>query len=295
MNHEEGEATKERRPISRWADNPIFIRLIREDRRFSVRAAIILAAVIGLVGLAGNVLWLGGIGLPDPDDALPVLVIKSVFLIAAPLAVMLGWFVLATCPIAVAATAASQTAADVRSEAFQLVRLTGLSDRQMMWGYSLAAFHRRRLMLALAVTLAPSAILGLAALMREASVYTTYARQLQPPSGMDVIGPLIEVTATVIGLLLLNVIGGSLGVRLALWAGQRRLMIGVVVMAVMIILSLSGITFMLTFLGPYVGGVRFSEFPSAWKELAIVVGLCAGLPFGLAAMLVWRVRGKSVS
>jgi hypothetical protein len=282
MKHEDSEETKERRPVSRWADNPIFIRLIRDDRRFSLRAAITLAALIGLVGLLANLFALRDVlGQENPPG------------LVAPLFALLGWFMLAVCPMAVAGTAGSVTTADVRSEAFQLVRLTGLSDRQMMWGYLLAAFHRRRLLLALSVTLAPSAILALMALMRVTSVYTTYLRQ--PPTPLDFIGPLVAVTALVIGLLLLNVIGGVLSVRLALRVGQQQLMAWVGDVMVIGFLSLAGIIFVLTVIGPYIGSLRFTENPSAWKGLAIIVGLCAALPLGLAAMLVWGTRGKTVS
>jgi hypothetical protein len=44
-----------------------------------------------------------------------------------------------------------------------------------------------------------------------------------------------------------------------------------------------------------VGGARFSAFPSAWQELATVVGLCVVVPMGLAAALLWQLREKTTS
>ena len=67
-----------------------------------------------------------------------------------------AWLLMQTSPVAVALTAASITAGDIDSEAYQLVKITGLSQRSIARGYLIAALHRRRLLLALTIALAPT-------------------------------------------------------------------------------------------------------------------------------------------
>jgi hypothetical protein len=126
-------------------DNPLVARLGRAGRGLSVRAA----AWAGLgLGLAGLALCVWNLFRPLRTD-LPLFI------------ELIAWLALLVLPPVVGSVAARITAADRASEAYALMRLTSLSDRDIVRGYVVAALLRMRLALAAALAAFPAAAVGL--------------------------------------------------------------------------------------------------------------------------------------
>ncbi|MBN1120558.1 MAG: hypothetical protein JXJ17_05730 [Anaerolineae bacterium] len=265
-----------------WMDNPIYTRLAKKDS-FFVKPVFWIAGIAGVAALIISAWHLYNVIAHNAEFTL------GIFLTA-----LTAWFLMLSSPVAVALTAASIAGGDINSEACQLVKITGLSQRTFARGYLMAALRRRRLLLALTVALAPTAIVGMLGAMLSMSHnlgYLVYANPNQVPVAfvpMDVLGVAAMLSAYGIGLLALTVILGAIGVGLVLWwkkqvavAATTALSTGMIMIGAIVILTLTG---------PLVGGIRYSEFPSPLKSIAITTGVCALLPMALVGLSLWLMR-----
>jgi hypothetical protein len=265
-----------------WIDNPIYARLAKKDSAF-VKPVFYIAGVAGAAALIVSAWFLYGVIAYNADFS------AGVFLTA-----IVAWLLMQASPVALALTAASITAGDIGSEAYQLVKITGLSQRTIARGYLMAAFHRRRLLLALTVALVPAAVVGmLAALLSMAYLqpYMIKAGPLIVFSPLDVLGPAAILIAYALGFLALTVILGAVGVGLAFWWKKRAAVVATST-ALSVIFVLIAIIAVLTIVGPVAGGIPYSEVSSSFIEIWISAGACALLPMALAGLSLWQMRGE---
>ncbi|MBN1120557.1 MAG: hypothetical protein JXJ17_05725 [Anaerolineae bacterium] len=267
--------------FNHWNDNPIYARLAKKDSAF-VKPVFWIAGIAGVAGLIISAWHLYGVIANNATLSAGVL-----------LTAFVAWLLMASAPVAVALTAATLTGSDIDSEAYQLVKITGLSRRTIARGYLFAAFRRRRLLLTLTVALVPTAIVGMLASLLSTAYSQPYSNPA-PPS-IDIVLPDVTRTVTIlsayaIGFLALTIILGALSVGLALWwkkqaatvAVSATLSIVVVLVAILSILTLIG--------GPVASGTLYSELTSAPTEIWISVGACALLPTTLAGLSLWLIR-----
>ncbi len=227
-----------------WS-NPIYLRLARAGGLRTLKGALRLAAILGGLGLVWGIAdTLAGSDRVSCFGALG----------------LLAWALLIATPPVVAVSAAGVAAGDAQSEAYQLIKLTDLSEHEIARGYALVALTRCRALAAPAVALAPSAVL--------------YAAQYTAGFG---IGPAVEVAACAVGFLALILIGAGGGARLGMcWphpalasAAAGVVIGGASVVGVVVVLRLTG-----------------------WGVLSLIwtVGLCGALPL----LLAWlALRGAS--
>ncbi|MBN1120556.1 MAG: hypothetical protein JXJ17_05720 [Anaerolineae bacterium] len=137
-----------------WTDNPIYARLKKADKP-CVKPAMWITGIIGLAGLIYSIWLLITIsGLGNTSSAITS-IIRSILS-------TITWLLILVIPLIVAITGITLTGKDINSESYQLVRMTGLSNKTLIRGYALAACHRQRVLIALVAALSPtSALLNL--------------------------------------------------------------------------------------------------------------------------------------
>ncbi len=120
-------------------------------------------------------------------------------------------------PAVIAVYAANLASKDQRAENFQMMKLTGITEETMITGYASTAFHRLRLLAAVATALAPTLIMvsTLALLMldhRRPSVDTELSGII---SFLVVCFPVVILLTS--GLWFFQKAAGVLGASLAVW------------------------------------------------------------------------------
>jgi hypothetical protein len=134
-----------------WMDNPIYARLAKKDSVF-VRPTL---WIIGIVGTAGLVFsgWqmVSVSGLGNESSGIASAIKSGLSVIA--------WLLMLIAPIVVAVTGIVLTSKDINSQSYQLVKITGISNKTLARGYLLATCHRQRLLIALVAALAPTSAL----------------------------------------------------------------------------------------------------------------------------------------
>lgn len=128
--------------------NPLYERLTHNARPPSMRVCLWLAFGLGLATLA----YMSWVMLYQPYT--PYSTIAVGLMVASALLLFL-------LPVVVGITAATITARDAQGEEYQLLRLTNLSPRSIVWGYIGAALHRLRLPLALMIGTMPVLVVGM--------------------------------------------------------------------------------------------------------------------------------------
>ncbi len=133
------------------------------------------------------------------------------------LSLLLTGAVVAISPAVLALYAANLTANDLRGENLQMLKLAGITENTMLYGYVNAAAHRMRLFIAVATALTPAMVL---------SGGFTLVGSVARPAGFDIsplaiisvlviITPLMAVVST--GMWFFQKLGGGLGALLAVW------------------------------------------------------------------------------
>jgi hypothetical protein len=266
-----------------WTDNPIYARLTKKDSAF-VKPVFWVTGIAGAAALIFSVWHLYGVIAYNADFSV------GVFLTA-----IVAWLLMQASPVALALTAASITAGDIDGEAYQLVKITGLSPRTIARGYLIAALHRRRLLLALTLALAPTAVVGMLASLLSMAYAQPYSNPAPPP--VEIVLPDLARTVTMlsayaIGFLALTIILGGVGVGLALWWKNQAAAVAVST-ALSIVAVLIAILGVLTLIGSVDSRALYSELTSAPTEIWISVGACTLLPLALAGLTLWLLRGES--
>jgi hypothetical protein len=190
--------------------NLLAARLTKPARRVSRRGAFWLAFGIGIASLALST-WLT---FKTNSDGLLIVLL-----------VVLGGMLLS--PVVVAAVTAILSARNVRSEGFQLVRLTNVSDGNIVWAHILASLLRFRILLAVLVGLMPVIVVGILDMQLYVTaifvnlIYSCYQQPCPPatstlPSTGDWLKSGLAIIVGVIGLWGLNVLAAALGTFAAL-------------------------------------------------------------------------------
>jgi hypothetical protein len=264
-----------------WTDNAIYIRLTRniEVNSESLQRNMVVAGTIGL--LINGLFFLSMLVDDSPSSCLTPLAVITTYPI---------WWLLQFNPIVVSLIAASTTASDYHTEAFKLVQITGMTQESIDAGYLLAAFHRWRGPLLLAVAMTPSAVLGKTGhiLYQEVGPYhSTPVVEMRNFLLADIFSAMFILFAYAIGLLALNVIMGRVGIAL----GQSIRNQAVAIIAATV--TTAGIVFAAMVSRLFVLRFPFSDtwsnsVPSLFEELAISHVFCLIIPLALA----WLILGS---
>jgi hypothetical protein len=129
-----------------WVDNPLVQQIVQRGKWPTLRAAIWIAFGLGLLMVA--VITRAILRMPAP--AVP-----------AGWLMFLGWLVVLVSPAVVGMVAGVSTARTVSSEAFELVRLTSLPEREIVRGLVGRALYRLRILIGLNVTALPVIVLSM--------------------------------------------------------------------------------------------------------------------------------------
>jgi hypothetical protein len=187
--------------------NPLAARLTVNARWPSARIALWFALGLGVVSLALST-W-------TVLQAVPSFSLMAAIFIP-------GMAVTWLAPLVIAAAAAYRTARHTHHEEYQLMRLTDLSEAEIVWGYVLVAAHRVRVLLALVVGLMPAlVVIWLVALGSLTTLGlgpgASSTEVSSAPTQREVIAMGLKITATVIAMWGGNLLGAGLGVGLGLW------------------------------------------------------------------------------
>lgn len=254
------------------SNNPVYDRLVRNAKSPSLRLVLWLAFGLGLIVLAVS----GWDVIYTPRDG-------SFLLWPLGLA---GWAVALITPGIAGAIAVLLPARDQATEEYQLLRLTALSEKTIVWGYLLASLYKVRMLLGLVVALAPAAVLW------PAGSINTYVILSDPILRVrsDPIGTSMLFLAIMFGLWVMNLLATAHGTAVGLRARNATLAAALVgfemVVAPGIVLAA-----VLTLLGPSIG----SQIPDMLRRAAAVsAGVCVLVPclvtVGVIAMAQRSVR-----
>ena len=247
----------------RLDENPIFTHLTRRARWPSLRLAFWLAVALAVVYL---VLCAVELRRTLTTDHAPFVLS---FLLSIPV-----WMLLIGVSPAVGIVGVVITQRFVRDEAFDTIRVTPVSPRQLVEGCIGGALYRLRLLLALVLGLSPLAVCGftnlIVYLLDEGYFY--YHSGPYHVTAFDVIAPLVEIAVTVTGLLLLSLLGAVAGVALAL-RFPRSGVLGTILPVVLLVMALFEVIVILATLGPATSGQAYTAGGLLF-EGAILVGFC---------------------
>lgn len=254
------------------SNNPLYDRLTRNARGPSLRLCLWLAVGLAVIMLATSI-W----------DMLRVP--RTGEFLLWPLG-MAGWAVSVITPGIVGALAVLSSARDQATEEYQLLRLTPLSEKTIIWGYLLAALYRARIFLGLVVGLMPAAVLWPAATIEGSTSSSEGLLRVQP----DLVGTSLLFLAIVLGLWVINPLAAAQGTTVgfrARSAPQAAVLVGIE----MIVIPGIVLVAMLTLLGPVIG----SQIPELLRRAALLsAGVCIVLPclitVGVIAWAQRRVR-----
>lgn len=203
-----------------------------------------------------------------------------------------AWLVTILTPLVAIPFAATLTTRTVRSENFQLLRVTPLAPRVIVRGFVTGALHRMRLLLVLLVGLMPA--LPVAKLVENVQMVSsclcvhvglpgqstdmgTHFDDCASPYDKRLALDALTEMWLALGLWGLAWVGTALGVMVALGRRRAHLMFFLSLMAVSII-----IIAILTFLGPYMGAAYYVGGMGCW-EAAIY------WPTNGTAFLIWML------
>jgi len=194
------------------ASNPVLARLVQRDRWPSLRMVLWIAFGLGLASLTVATVTILRMG-PDLSGN------TGLFLWIA------SWLITALAPPLVGVTALLFVDRDVRNGVFELLRLTLVSEKALVWGYALAALYRWRIFLTLVVGVMPVLVVGM---LQTHIITMALVYQILPPMGLggyqggfprdvDVqraIVDAIALEATAVGMWGMNGLAAVLGVGL---------------------------------------------------------------------------------
>jgi hypothetical protein len=128
-----------------WIDNPLVQQIVQRGKWPSLRVVVLIAFGLGL---------LMTVDITRAILRMPAPAVPAVWLM------FLGWLVTLVSPAVVGMVAGVSTARTVSSEAFELVRLTNLSEREIVRGLVGRALYRLRILLGLNVAALPVLVLS---------------------------------------------------------------------------------------------------------------------------------------
>ncbi len=256
--------------------NPLVERLTRRGKWPSGRAALWLAFGLGLASLAVATWETLRMESDQPGLA-------SMILLA------LAWLLTILTPPITAVFATILVSRDARSETYDLLHVTTLSEAALVRGYVFAALHRVRVLLALIVGLMPALAVGMVQVGIAVAVIF-YSIMLYPYPGyqdgpygaspgldpVHVTGPALACMAIAIGLWGLNWPAAALGVGLALRWRESAVVTIVAPMAMLLIATSLPLLVLLTngmgraaaaaLLTPYILGAAAMGLARQWAK-----------------------------
>jgi hypothetical protein len=258
-------------------DNPVFTRLARRARPPSLRAALWLAFLLGLVQLAVLMVLLRD--LDRSSELVGNLRVSA-------------WALLLVAPPATAVVAALVAAQDARSEGFPLLLATGISRWQIALGYLLAALFRVRVLLALVVSSLPVVVAGVFVRFLAGDFWFGGSDGFYIPADFSprayVVGWTLTMTAVAVGLWGVNLLGAALGV----WLGLRnRSALAAPLAAAALAVFLLPPLVLLTLLGPAIPTLYVTARSLA-GGLAATVLFAMLPPYLLAAGVLWAAARR---
>jgi hypothetical protein len=265
-------------------DNPLVQQIAQRGKWPSLRMAVLIGVGLGLL----SVIVIAGAILRMPADG-----IFATWLMA------LGWLIVLVSPAVVGMVAGVSTARTVSSEAFELVRLTNLPEREIVRGLVGGALYRLRILIGLNVTALPLIVLGMIYLtLVVTQIFCTitcstlmYAGSPCVCEPWPVFGPpaaWLTLLIVVAGLWGMIGLAAALGVALGLNI-KKGGTAGSITAIIMLPLTLGGAYLMLLLSG---GGWvvlgpdhLFNDLPLVWGVLLsmILSLLVSALPYCLAA------------
>jgi hypothetical protein len=234
--------------------HPLLARLARPGRWPSFQTTVRLFVAAFLVGVAGAVALL--FVNPIFGTALEQLAARVIALSGLAVALL-------SPPVAVVVTVIT-TAADVRSEAYQLMRVSLLPKEEILSGYIYAALYRLRLLWVLAFGL----------LAPPTAVVTTAYWLWERPIFVAVVALAVWVNGTAMGLS-----ANWLAVCIAVWQALRKKRIETTIITTLALLSVTGL-----FMPLAVSLVLGCAYYTLFYESGVAVTLACGSPFFLALM-----------
>lgn len=202
-----------------------------------------------------------------PTLALPIWGITMGFLLmvfVAPVALLL--------PAIIGAMTAANTAADVNSGDYELIMLTPLRNRTLVWGYFYVGLWRVRTLL---TTLAGTLLVTTLLLVLGFLLYPDGDQ-----SDFEIVRLLVGMAALAVQLMGLSLLAISLGVALAVWT---RSAFGLSVMMPIVMLVLVGI---------FQYGTCFltGTFHEISTPFVLMLVLASSAPYTLAALSLWAAN-----
>jgi hypothetical protein len=263
--------------MKRLRRNPLFSRLTARARPPSLKDCVRLAVGLALISLLIGIFDLSRAMQGNADGPY----------VSNMLAWGLAWPLAFISPALVAVTAAILVSRHVGGEEYEFLRTTPMSEARVVQGYVAAALHRLRLLLALAVGLAPLMVVGtLTGVMRSmlSQLLNVAPRPGSPTPSYelalgDVAGPLVILAAIATGLLLANLLAAALGASLALWVRETRAAITFALAAMLLGAIVAVVA--LAIYGPAIGA-SYSEQAKLLLPSLTGIALCALPPIPLA-------------
>ena len=212
----------------------------------------------GLVALGSRSLW-----------SLYYIPFFAIFVLplAVPVVVAVAAFVFS--PGLAAGYTALLVLEDTRSQVPQLVRLTGISEISILWGYVSAAFERLNILIVISTVVVPLSAGYFALVLVPLSLFAV-------ASPLAIVAALLTLAATVLGIAGMNLLGAALGAWLALrWHGASAVAVSALVMVTLVALSLLALA-PVSVLGLY----------SDWASRLCNALLFAAMPFALGVELI---------
>ena len=194
----------------------------RRSARFTFKRAALLAAALGLLGAI-----LAGVAL-RPSASASVVGAFAYFLF------VWGLFLSLATPLMTTLAATHMTTRLLRSEDFELVYVTALSNQQMVGGQVVAVLHRMRAYLIVQASLLPLLAIGSywMLLSMKSALWSTGSaslrvtvRAMPATPGWDLALPMVLAVSALFMLWNMNLLAASAGVRIVLlreaplWAG----------------------------------------------------------------------------
>jgi hypothetical protein len=128
-----------------------------------------------------------------------------------------AWVLSVIAPTITAVVAGNLTARAVQSQVVDLLRITLLPERTLVWGLVAAALHRVRLLLAMLIALMPAQIVGMLQLgIAVTAIFYTVSAMYNAVLPRSILEDTFVVAATAGGVWSMNLLAAVLGTGLAL-------------------------------------------------------------------------------
>ena len=244
----------------RLAERSVFIppQMMRTVRVLLIALVTLGGLAFGLVALGSRSLW-----------SLYYIPFFAIFVLPLAIPVIIAAAVFVFSPGLAAGYTALLVLEDTRSQVPQLVRLTGLSEISILWGYVSAAFERLSMLVVISTIVVPLSAGYFALVLVPLSLFAV-------ASPLTILATLLTLAATIVGIAGMNLLGAALGAWLALrWRGASAVAVSALVMVMLVALSL------LAFAPVSVLGLHFD-----WASRLCNALLFAAAPFVLGVELI---------